>query len=279
MFNPNNLDEVCVQATHLESRGKNIQKEGSKRNPFKGKEKENGGKWKGKKDASVKKEGQKITCKHCSKEGHDEAHCWKLHPKLRPKKQNNKGKQKMTTTTQHDLGSDSGDEIKISAMVTKGKEIVVSTSSSHSQNNTPNEESRIELFHVRVISNHTNIDASFDSGSQSNLISKDLVKKLNLETVPHHKPYPLGWIVNNGNLQVTRKCLFMFTVIEKFIDEVELDVVPSDVLGIIVGSPYLYDRKTVFYCHDNKYILLKIGVEYILRAHHKKLNIFLVNAG
>lgn len=75
MFNPNNLDEVCVQATHLESRGKNIQEDGSKRKPFKGKDKEKGGKWKGKKNASVKKEGEKITCKHCSKDGHDEAHC------------------------------------------------------------------------------------------------------------------------------------------------------------------------------------------------------------
>jgi len=27
MFNPTNLDEVCVQATHLEERGKNISKE------------------------------------------------------------------------------------------------------------------------------------------------------------------------------------------------------------------------------------------------------------
>ena len=65
----------------------------------------------------------------------------------------------MTATTQHDLGSDSGDETKISAMVTKRKENLARTSSSHSHNNTPNEESRIELFHVRVISNHTKIDA------------------------------------------------------------------------------------------------------------------------
>jgi len=86
-------------------------------------------------------------------------------------------------------------------------------------------------------------------------------------------------MVNNENLQVTRECLFKFTNTEKFIDEVELEVVPLDISGIILGSPYLYDRKEVFYRHDNKYTLLKNGVEYIVRAHRKKLNISLVNAG
>ena len=36
--------------------------------------------------------------------------------------------------------------------------------------------------------------------------------------------------------------------------------------------------KTIFYFHEKKYQLLKDGVEYIVRAHHKKMNISLVNA-
>ena len=43
MFNPTSLDEVCVQATHLEARRKNIPEEG-KRKPFKGGEKGKGNK-------------------------------------------------------------------------------------------------------------------------------------------------------------------------------------------------------------------------------------------
>ena len=166
-------------------------------------------------------------------------------------------------------------------MVNTGKEsIAISfSSSSNYHNNTPNEDTRIELFHVRVIYNHTNIDALFDTGSQENLISEDLVKKLNLETVPHHKPYPLGWIVNNANLQVTRKCIFKFAITANFVDEVELDVVPLDISGIILGSPYLYDKKGVFYRHENKYHLIKHGVDYIVIANRKKLNISLVNVG
>ena len=46
-----------------------------------------------------------------------------------PKKPNNNGKQKMTATTQQDLGSDSEDETKIVAMVNKGKEAIASNSS------------------------------------------------------------------------------------------------------------------------------------------------------
>ena len=112
-----------------------------------------------------------------------------------------------------------------------------------------------------------------------NLISKDLVNRLNLETVPHHKPYPLGWITRDTSLQVTRKCLFKFAITANFADEVELDVVPLDISSVVLGSPYLYDRKVVFYCEENKYHLFKDGVEYIMRAHCKKLNISLVNAG
>lgn len=132
MFNHSNLDDVCVQATHLEVRGKNTPEEGSKK-LFKSKGKEKAFKGKAKKNASIKK-GEKITCKHCSRECHDEAHCWKLHPEMKPKRKNNKGKQKTTASTQQDLGSDSGDETKIIAMGLKGKESISSTSSPDSQN-------------------------------------------------------------------------------------------------------------------------------------------------
>ena len=132
--------------------------------------------------------------------------------------------------------------------------------SSNCYNQTPNEETRIELSHVGVISNLTKIDALFDSGSQANLISEVLVKNLNLEIVPHHKPYPLSWIVKSANLHVTRKCIFRFAITTNFVDEVELDVVPLNISGIILGSPYLYDRKVVFYHHENKYHFLKDGV-------------------
>ena len=52
-----------------------------------------------------------------------------------------------------------------------------------------------------------------------------------------------------------------------------------DICGIVLGSPYLYDRKAIFYRAENKYQLTKNGIEYIVRAHSKKLNLSLVNVG
>ena len=77
---------------------------------------------------------------------------------------------------------------------------------------------------MRVISKHTNIDTLFDSGSQENSISEYLVKKINLETIPHPKPYPPGWICKDANLQVSKKCILRFAITAHFVDIVELVV-------------------------------------------------------
>jgi hypothetical protein len=78
---------------------------------------------------------------------------------------------------------------------------------------------------------------------------------------------------------VTRRCKLRFSITTNFIDEVEPNGIPLDICGIVLGSPYLYDRIAIFHRHDNKYHLFKNGVEYIVRAHTKKLDLSLVNVG
>jgi hypothetical protein len=281
MFNPKIQDEVCVHETHLEERGRNKPQKGNKKafvKGYKGKRKFKGN---GRNNASIKKEGEKISCKHYLKNGHDEDHCWKLHPQMRPKNFSHKRKPKTTATTQHDLGSNSGDETKITTMGFKSKDSIASTSSSSSSsiNENPHEKEIIEIFHIRVISKHTKIETLFDTRSQENLISKYTIKKLKLETTPHLKPYALGWICDNAKLHVTRRCKLRFDITANFLDEVELDVIPLDICSIVLGVPYLYDRRAIFHNHENKYNLFKNGVDYIVRAHTKKFNLSLVNDG
>ena len=55
-------------------------------------------------------------------------------------------------------------------------------------------------------------------------------------------------------------------------------MVSLEILGIILESPYLYDRKAVFHHHENKYHLFKDGIEYIIRAHKKKTGLSLLHA-
>jgi hypothetical protein len=100
-----------------------------------------------------------------------------------------------------------------------------------------------------------------------------------LETTPHIKPYTIGWICDNAKLHVTRICKLRFSITANFIDEVELDVIPLDICGIVLGSPYLYDRRAILHRHENIYHLFKNGVEYIVRAHTQKLKSSLVNVG
>ena len=63
MFNPTNLDEVCVQVTHMESKGKNLNENFFKK-PFKPYGNKFEGIGKGNHTTTMKKGGKKPTCTH-----------------------------------------------------------------------------------------------------------------------------------------------------------------------------------------------------------------------
>jgi hypothetical protein len=157
------------------------------------------------------------------------------------------------------LGSDSGDESNISLVGMTGK-------------NGEKIDCRSKLFHIRVIMRHTKIDTLIDSGSQSNLISEELVKKLGLKTQTHHKPYTLKWMSNHHQMHIKKQCTIKFAISSKYVDEVTCDVVSLREYGMILGSPYLFDRKAIFYRTKNQYQFTKAGHDYVVHAHHIKAN-------
>jgi len=65
---------------------------------------------------------------------------------MRPKKFNNKEKEKIDATTQQYLGSNYGDETKIIAMGLKGKDFIESTSSSGKPTETQNKKRKNRYF-------------------------------------------------------------------------------------------------------------------------------------
>ena len=52
-----------------------------------------------------------------------------------------------------------------------------------------------------------------------------------------------------------------------------------EILGFVLGSPYLYDRKVLFHHYENKYHLFKDVIEYIVRAHKKETILSLIHVG
>jgi hypothetical protein len=156
MFGPTNLDGVSVQDTYIEVGRESVLGESSSSRKEDKRTRHGNGK---NANAVSKKEGNP-SCNHCKKEGHDEDRCWQLHPEKRPKWfKEKKGTQIVETTSKPtDLGSDSGDESKISLVSMTGK-------------NGEDIDCRSKLFHIRVIMRQTKIDTLIDSGSQSNLIS------------------------------------------------------------------------------------------------------------
>jgi hypothetical protein len=160
---------------------------------------------------------------------------------------------------QQDLGSNLGDKGNITSVGVQGK---YSLHASSNSNNESHDDARNmnELFQIRVVYKHTKIDTLFDQGSQVNLISESLVKKMGLEIKPHPKPYPLGWVCDKEKLNVTKQCRVRFSITSNLIDEVDLDVVSLDICGIVLESPYLNDKKVVFFRQEKKYHLTKGGV-------------------
>jgi hypothetical protein len=94
----------------------------------------------------------------------------------------------------------------------------------------------------------------------------DLVNNTVLEVHDHPSPYPMGLVNKDAKIKVTKQCKIKFVVSIFFIDEVELDVVPVDVCGIMFGSPYMYMRDEIFIRRENHYLLIKDGNYLIINA-------------
>jgi hypothetical protein len=92
LFNPTNLEEVCVQATHLENRGKHVQEDPTKKTSNFPQKTFKKFKRNHKNITTMMREGGKPSCTHCKKSSHDEEHYWKLHLEKKLKQFGGKGK-------------------------------------------------------------------------------------------------------------------------------------------------------------------------------------------
>jgi hypothetical protein len=76
-----------------------------------------------------------------------------------------------------------------------------------------------------------------DSGSYCNGISKAVVATLDLSTWRIPKPKHVEWLNSCGMLKVTHKVRVPF-IVGDYVDEVECDVLPLEVCGLLLGRPW-----------------------------------------
>ena len=75
-----------------------------------------------------------------------------------------------------------------------------------------------------------------ESGSTDNLLSKNMVEKLELETTAHPSPYRVSSLQKGHQAMVTKKCLVEFKI-GGYRDEILCDVIPIDVFHVLLGIP------------------------------------------
>jgi hypothetical protein len=73
-----------------------------------------------------------------------------------------------------------------------------------------------------------------DSGSHKNLISAEVVKRLDLPMTSHLQSYTIGWIFQGRDLRVSQQCRLPYDI-NPFKDEVLCDISPLDVCDFLLG--------------------------------------------
>jgi hypothetical protein len=110
------------------------------------------------------------------------------------------------------------------------------------------------LFHSQMWVKGTPLHFIVDSGSQKNLISAEVVKRLALPTTPHPQPYTIGWLHQGSDLHVSQQCRLSYDI-KPFKDEVLCDVSPLEVCDVLLGQPYLWKHHVVYESRPHSVII------------------------
>jgi hypothetical protein len=76
-----------------------------------------------------------------------------------------------------------------------------------------------------------------DSGSTDNLVSMEMVEKMELETTAHMKSYKVSWLQKGHQVTITQQCLVNFKI-GGYRDAILFDVIPMDVCHVLFGRPW-----------------------------------------
>jgi hypothetical protein len=183
-----------------------------------------------------------ITFFTCGKDGHKAVDC--------PNRKKDRGEAHITEAQRRDAeaeGAKSGSSLLMrKVLLTPEKEAQESSAQ------------RTRLFRIACKTKDRKCKVIVDSGSTDNLVSIEMVEKLELETTDHPSPYKVSWLQKGHQVSVTKQCLVEFKI-GGYNDKVLCDVIPMDVCHLLLGRPWQYDRNVVHDGRMNTYTLEKEG--------------------
>jgi hypothetical protein len=122
---------------------------------------------------------------------------------------------------------------------------------------------RTRLFRTACKTKDRVCKVIMDSGSMDNLVSTEMVEKLELETTDNPSPYRVLWLQKGHQVTVTKQCLVEFKI-GGYNDKILCDVIPMDVFHLLLGRPWKYDINMIHDGRMNTYTLEKNGRTHML---------------
>ena len=125
-------------------------------------------------------------------------------------------------------------------------------------------EQRESVFHTRCTVGGKVCSLIIDGGSCANVASQSMVDKLKLSVIPHPKSYTIQWLNQSKRLQISTRCLLSLSIGKTYKDEIWCDIIPMDAWHVLLGRPWLFDRRVMQDGCMNTYTFTK---------NHKKITL------
>jgi len=105
------------------------------------------------------------------------------------------------------------------------------------------DEQRENIFHTQCTIKGRVCSLIVDGGGCINVASTTLVDKLKLKTKPHPHPHLIQWLNHGKGLRVSSRYFACSLKWQDYVDELWCDVLPMDACNVLLGRPWLFDRR------------------------------------